>query len=81
GLGWTESLQGIVIPTLFTAFNVFLFRQFFISFPRELEEAGKLDGLGYIGTFVRVVLPNSLAFAAALTVLGFLGAWNAFLWP
>jgi len=80
-LGWTETLQGIVVPTLFTAFNVFLFRQFFLSFPKELEEAGKLDGLGYIGTFLRVVLPNSLTFAAALTVLGFLGAWNAFLWP
>lgn len=80
-LGWTETLQGIVVPTLFTAFNVFLFRQFFLSFPKELEEAGKLDGLGYIGTFLRVVLPNSLAFASALTVLGFLGAWNAFLWP
>lgn len=80
-LGWVNSLQGLVIPTLFSAFNVFLFRQFFLSFPKELEEAGKLDGLGYIGTFVRIVVPNTLAFASALTVLGFVGAWNAFLWP
>lgn len=80
-LGWTDSLQGLVIPTLFLAFNVFLFRQFFLSFPKELEEAGRIDGLGYGGTFLRIVVPNSLAFASALTVLGFIGAWNSFLWP
>ncbi|WP_336630909.1 MULTISPECIES: carbohydrate ABC transporter permease [unclassified Microbacterium] len=80
-LGWLNTLEGLVIPTLFLAFNVFLFRQFFLSFPKELEEAGKLDGLGYVGTFLRIVVPNSLAFASALTVLGFVGAWNAFLWP
>lgn len=80
-LGWVDSLQGLVVPTLFSAFNVFLFRQFFLAFPKELEEAGKLDGLGHLGVFVRIVVPNSLAFASALTVLGFVGAWNAFLWP
>lgn len=80
-LGWVNTLQGLVVPTLFLAFNVFLFRQFFLSFPVELEEAGRLDGLGHLGTFVRIVVPNSLAFASALTVLGFVGAWNAFLWP
>lgn len=80
-LGWVDSLQGLVVPTLFSAFNVFLFRQFFLAFPKELEEAGKLDGLGHLGVFVRIVVPNSLAFASALTVLGFVAAWNAFLWP
>lgn len=80
-LGWLSTVQGLVVPTLFTAFNVFLFRQFFLAFPKELEEAGQLDGLGYLGTFVRIVVPNSWAFASALTVLGFVGAWNSFLWP
>ncbi len=80
-LGWVSSLRGLIIPTLFSAFNVFLFRQFFLGFPRELEEAGRLDGLGYFGTFVRIVVPNTLPFAAALTVLGFVGSWNSFLWP
>lgn len=81
GLGWVSTLQGLIVPTLFSAFNVFLFRQFFIAFPKELEEAGRLDGLGYAGTFVRIVVPNSFAFASALTVLGFVGAWNSLLWP
>lgn len=80
-LGWVDSLQGLIVPGLFSAFNVFLFRQFFLNFPKELEEAGRLDGLGYFGVFRRVVVPNTLAFASALTVLGFVGAWNAFLWP
>ncbi len=80
-LGWVDSLRGLVIPGLFSAFNVFLFRQFFLNFPKELEEAGRLDGLGYFGVFRRIVVPNTLAFASALTVLGFVGSWNAFLWP
>lgn len=80
-LGWVDSLRGLIIPGLFSAFNVFLFRQFFLNFPKELEEAGRLDGLGYFGVFRRIVVPNTLAFASALTVLGFVGAWNAFLWP
>lgn len=80
-LGWVDTLRGLIVPGLFSAFNVFLFRQFFLNFPKELEEAGRLDGLGYFGVFRRVVVPNTLAFASALTVLGFVGAWNAFLWP
>lgn len=79
--GWVSTLRGLIIPTLFSAFNVFLFRQFFLGFPKELEEAGRIDGLGYFGTFWRIVVPNTLPFAAALTVLGFVASWNAFLWP
>ena len=79
--GWVGSLRGLIVPTLFSAFNVFLFRQYFLGFPKELEEAGRIDGLGHVGTFARIVVPNSLPFAAALTVLGFVASWNAFLWP
>lgn len=79
--GWVGSLRGLVIPVLFSAFDAFLFRQFFLNFPKELEEAGRIDGLGYVGTFTRIVVPNALPFAAALTVLGFVGGWNSFLWP
>ncbi len=80
-LGWVSTLRGLIVPTLFSAFNVFLFRQFFLNFPKELEEAGRIDGLGYFGTFLRIVVPNTLPFASALTVLGFVASWNAFLWP
>lgn len=80
-LGWVGTLQGLVVPTLFAAFTVFMFRQAFLNFPRELEEAGRLDGLTNLGVFARIVVPNVIPFAAALTVLGFVGSWNSFLWP
>jgi multiple sugar transport system permease protein len=80
-LGWISSLQGLIVPGLFQALIVFLFRQYFVNFPRELEDAGRVDGLGYPGTFFRIVVPNSLAFFAAVSTITFIGSWNAFLWP
>jgi multiple sugar transport system permease protein len=80
-LGWIGTLQGLIVPGLFSAFNVFLFRQFYVNFPREIEEAAYIDGAGFFRTFFRVVFPNTLPFASALTVLGLIGSWNAFLWP
>lgn len=80
-LGWLNSLRGLIVPLLFSGFATFLFRQFFLNFPKELEEAARVDGLGYWGAFWRIVAPNSLAFSAALAVIGFIGSWNAFLWP
>lgn len=80
-LGWVSTLQGLVVPGLFSGFTTFLFRQFFLSFPHELEEAGRVDGLGYWGTFWRIVVPNSYGITAALSVITFIASWNAFLWP
>ncbi|HET7397204.1 MAG TPA: carbohydrate ABC transporter permease [Intrasporangium sp.] len=80
-LGWISTLRGLIIPGLFQALATFLFRQFFLGFPREIEEAAFLDGLGYWGTFWRVVVPNSHGFAAAIGTITFIGSWNAFLWP
>lgn len=80
-LGWVSTLQGLVIPGIFSGFTAFLFRQFFLSFPHELEEAGRVDGLGYWGVFWRVVVPNSYGIIAALSVITFIASWNAFLWP
>ena len=68
-------------PTIFSAFATFLFRQFFLSFPRELEEAAAIDGAGYWRTFWRVVMPNSAGICAAVGTITFIGSWNAFLWP
>ncbi|HCI79018.1 MAG TPA: sugar ABC transporter permease [Ktedonobacter sp.] len=79
--GWVNTLQGLVVPGVFGGFTAFLFRQFFLSFPRELEEAGRVDGLGYWGTFWRIVVPNSYGIIAALSVITFIASWNAFLWP
>ncbi len=80
-LGWTGTIWGLVIPGLFTGFTTFLFRQFFLNFPRELEEAGRVDGLGYWGTLWYIALPNAFPIISALTIVGFIGNWNAFLWP
>jgi multiple sugar transport system permease protein len=80
-LGWVSDLRGLVVPGLFSAFTAFLFRQYFLNFPKELEEAARIDGLGHWGTFWRIVVPNSRGFFAALAVIAFLNSWNQFLWP
>ncbi|MFF0268496.1 carbohydrate ABC transporter permease [Kribbella sp. NPDC004536] len=80
-LGWVSSLRGLIIPTLFSGFAAFLFRQYFLGFPRELEEAARVDGAGYLGVFWRIVVPNSLPFFAAIAAITFIGNWNSFLWP
>jgi multiple sugar transport system permease protein len=80
-LGWVSTLRGLIIPGLFQAFATFLFRQYFLNFPRELEEAAQLDGTAYWGTFWRIVVPNSKGFVAAIGTITFIGSWNAFLWP
>jgi multiple sugar transport system permease protein len=80
-LGWVNSYQGIIVPVLFSGFTAFLFRQYFLNFPRELEEAGRIDGLGYLGVYWRIVVPNSLGFFAAISVITVIASWNQFLWP
>lgn len=80
-LGWVSSLRGLIIPGLFSGFTTFLFRQYFLGFPRELEEAARVDGLGYWSAYWRIVVPNSLNFTAAIAVITFISGWNAFLWP
>jgi len=80
-LGWVSDLRGLVVPGMFGALNAVLFRQHFLEFPRELEDAGRVDGLGRWGVFRRIVLPNSTGFLAAVAAITFVGSWNAFLWP
>ena len=80
-LGGVNTRWGIIAPGLFSAFSIFLFRQFYLRFPTEIEEAGRLDGLGYFGVYWRLLLPNSTSILMALGVLTFIGSWNSFLWP
>ncbi|MGW0867460.1 carbohydrate ABC transporter permease [Streptomyces sp. NPDC002611] len=80
-LGWVDTYRGLIIPGLFSGFTCFLFRQYFLGFPKELEEAARMDGLGYWGAYWRVVVPNSLNFFAAMATITFINGWNAFLWP
>lgn len=80
-LGWGDTYAGLIIPGMFSAFGTFFMRQFFLSIPRELEEAATIDGAGTIGTFVRIVVPIAGPALATLAVLSFMGSWNSFLWP
>ncbi len=80
-LGWLDSFRGLIIPGLFSAVAAFLFRQSFLGFPSEIEDAARVDGLGYWGTFWRIVVPNSKPIFAAIGTLTFIASWNAFLWP
>ncbi|WP_223267616.1 carbohydrate ABC transporter permease [Streptosporangium nondiastaticum] len=80
-LGWVSSLRGLIVPTLFSAFACFVFRQYFLGFPRELEDAAQVDGLGPWRTYWLVVVPNARPVFAAVGTIVFIGAWNSFLWP
>ncbi len=80
-LGWISSYRGLIVPVIFSAFATFLFRQGFVDFPPELEEAAALDGANTWTTLWRIVVPNAGGSIAAVGTITFIGAWNAFLWP
>ncbi|WP_234338127.1 carbohydrate ABC transporter permease [Streptomyces sp. NRRL F-5727] len=80
-MGGVNTLWGIIAPGLFNPFAVLLFRNFYLQFPSEIEEAGRLDGLGWFGLYRRIALPSSGAMLASLGALAFIDSWNAFLWP
>jgi multiple sugar transport system permease protein len=80
-LGWLDSLPAVIVPGAAGAFGVFFLRQFFVSLPRELEEAALLDGASRFQIFTRVILPLSKPALATLALLSFLTNWNDFLWP
>nr|WP_317358975.1 carbohydrate ABC transporter permease [uncultured Tyzzerella sp.] len=80
-LGWVNTYTGLTVPFFFSAFNVFMMRQFYISFPKELEEAALIDGLNKITIYFKVVLRLSTAPLTTLVILGFIGNWNSFLYP
>jgi multiple sugar transport system permease protein len=80
-LGMLDSYAGLIVPSIFNVFGIFLLRQFYLSVPKELEEAGRMDGCGYLRTYWHIILPLSRPVMASLAVLFFLANWNAFLWP
>ncbi len=80
-MGWLNTYQGLIIPAAINATFIFMMRQFFINFPKELEEAAALDGLGRFETFFQIVLPLAKPALAAQTIFVFMGSWNEFLMP
>lgn len=79
--GWVDQLQALIIPWLFTAYGTFLLRQFFLSIPKDLEEAALMDGAGRWNILFRIFVPLARPSIATLATFGFLYAWNSFLWP
>ncbi|HEY9605339.1 MAG TPA: carbohydrate ABC transporter permease [Allocoleopsis sp.] len=80
-LGWLNSYQGLIVPNVVNATFIFMMRQFFLNFPKELEEAAALDGLNRWETFLSIVLPLAKPALAAQAIFIFMGAWNNFLMP
>jgi len=79
--GWLDTYWALIIPAIPHAFGIFFLHQFYIQFPRELEEAAIIDGCSPAGVFFRIVLPLSRSVFAALAVFFFLANWNSYLWP
>lgn len=80
-LGWVNSYAGLIIPFIANAFAIFLFRQFFLTFPKELEEAARLDGASPFGIFFKIIVPLSKPAFATVAIFTFIERWNDFLWP
>lgn len=72
---------GLILPFIFNAFNIFMMRQFFLSFPASLEEAAEIDGMGRIKIFFKVALPLAKPAVTTITIMSFMGSWNNFLMP
>ena len=80
-LGWINTYQGLIIPVAAVAFGVFLFRQHFLTLPRDLLDAARLDGCGHLGLLRHVVLPLSQPVIVTFLVIYLVAHWNDFLWP
>lgn len=76
-----NTIPGYILPFVANVMNIFLFRQTFVTYPRELVEAGKIDGISSFKFFFKVVIPTSSSIYVTVGVLTFLASWNDFLWP
>lgn len=82
-LGWIDTFLPLIVPAYLGggAFNIFLFRQFFMGIPYELDEAARIDGAGTLQIYVQVILPLSKPVLTAVAIFTFLGNWNSFMGP
>ncbi|MDX6564621.1 MAG: multiple sugar transport system permease protein [Gaiellales bacterium] len=80
-LHWLNTYQGLIIPRATSAFGIFLLRQFFVSIPRELDEAARIDGASEWHIYRRIMLPLAKPALATLAIFYFMNNWNDFLWP
>jgi multiple sugar transport system permease protein len=76
-----DSYSGLIVPRATNAFGIFMLRQFFMTLPRELDEAARIDGTSEWGIFWKIILPLSGPALATLAIFHFMYNWNDFLWP
>lgn len=79
--GWTDTYIGLILPNVFTAFGVFLLRQFFMTIPKDYEDAARIDGASRFYVFSRIIVPLSLPAISTLAIFTFVFQWNNLLWP
>lgn len=82
-LGWVDTFKPLIVPAWFGggAFNIFLLRQFYMTIPRDLDEAAEIDGANPLTVFIRVLLPLTKPAIATAAALGFISSWNNFMGP
>ena len=79
--GLIDSLAGLILPMMFSAYGTFMLRQFFLGIPRSLEEAAVIDGASKLSIFFKIILPLSKAALSTLVTFTFIFVWNDFMWP
>lgn len=79
--GWGNTYQGLTVPFLASAFGVFLLRQFFLTVPRDLHDAARIDGANNWRFLWQIIVPLSKGSIGAFSIFAFLSAWNQYLWP
>lgn len=80
-LNWIDTYQALILPGIFGGFGVFLMRQWFSGFSREIEDAARIDGCNLYETFFKIALPLALPAIMTLGIFTFITAWNSFMWP
>ncbi len=80
-LKWLNTLQGLAVPGMASALALFIFRQFMESLPRELIDAGEIDGASHFGIYRRIIMPLSGNAVLTVAVWAFVTAWANYIWP
>lgn len=79
--GWVNTYWALFTTTVSSVWGIFLLRQFFLTIPRDLEDAARVDGASELTIFLKVILPLSKPALATLAIFAFMGSWKDFLWP
>jgi len=79
--GWLNTYQSLIVPSMISAFGIFLMRQFMLSIPSEYIDSARIDGEHEFGIFLRIIVPMVTPPMATLAIYTFMGSWDDFLWP